>query len=135
MDLHDLRNMRLVAECVTRAALARTESRGAHQREDFPRPAQHGNATRPSASERAAQDPARRKLREPRGSVRAGQTVLDGLRWIRAQRDPSLAIRFSCINANACKECMMRVDGKTVYACTTRLVAGEMRLEPLPNKN
>jgi len=56
------------------------------------------------------------------------------LRWIRAQRDPSLAIRFSCINANACKECMMRVDGKTVYACTTRLVAGEMRLEPLPNK-
>jgi succinate dehydrogenase / fumarate reductase flavoprotein subunit/fumarate reductase (CoM/CoB) subunit A len=35
-DLHDLRNMRLVAECVTRAALARAESRGAHQREDFP---------------------------------------------------------------------------------------------------
>jgi succinate dehydrogenase / fumarate reductase flavoprotein subunit len=36
VDVHDLRNMRLVAECVTRAALARTESRGAHQREDFP---------------------------------------------------------------------------------------------------
>jgi succinate dehydrogenase / fumarate reductase flavoprotein subunit len=36
MDMHDLRNMRLVAECVTRAALERTESRGAHQREDFP---------------------------------------------------------------------------------------------------
>ncbi|HYR33324.1 MAG TPA: FAD-binding protein [Burkholderiales bacterium] len=36
LDLHDLRNMALVAECVTRAALARTESRGAHQREDFP---------------------------------------------------------------------------------------------------
>src|SRR3954471_6815979 len=35
IDLHDLANMRLVAECVTRAALARTESRGAHQREDF----------------------------------------------------------------------------------------------------
>ena len=35
VDLHDLANMRLVAECVTRAALARTESRGAHQREDF----------------------------------------------------------------------------------------------------
>ena len=63
-----------------------------------------------------------------------GQTVLDGLRWIRAQRDPSLAIRYSCINANACKECMIQVDGKTVYACTTRLVEGEMRLEPLPNK-
>jgi succinate dehydrogenase / fumarate reductase, flavoprotein subunit len=36
MDLHDLRNMRQVAQCVTRAALDRTESRGAHQREDFP---------------------------------------------------------------------------------------------------
>ena len=64
-----------------------------------------------------------------------GQTVLDGLRWIRVHRDPSLAIRFSCINANACKECMIRVDGKTVYACTTRLVEGEMTLEPLPNKS
>jgi succinate dehydrogenase/fumarate reductase-like Fe-S protein len=64
----------------------------------------------------------------------AGQTVLDGLRWIRAQRDPSLAIRFSCINANACKECMIQVDGKTVYACTTRLAEGEMALAPLPNK-
>jgi succinate dehydrogenase/fumarate reductase-like Fe-S protein len=63
-----------------------------------------------------------------------GQTVLDGLRWIRTHSDPSLAIRFSCINANACKECMIQVDGKTVYACTTRLVEGEMMLEPLPNK-
>ena len=64
----------------------------------------------------------------------AGQTVLDGLRWIRVHRDPSLAIRFSCINANACKECMIRVDGKTVYACTTRLSESETTLEPLPNK-
>ena len=64
----------------------------------------------------------------------AGQTVLDGLRWIRVHVDPSLAIRFSCINANACKECMIQVDGKTVYACTTRLVDGEMTLAPLPNK-
>src|SRR4051812_5580241 len=36
LDFHDLRNMALVAQCVTRAALERTESRGAHQREDFP---------------------------------------------------------------------------------------------------
>ena len=63
-----------------------------------------------------------------------GQTVLDALRWIRIHRDPSLAIRFSCINANACKECMISVDGKTVYACTTRLTENEMTLEPLPNK-
>ena len=32
----DLRNMLMVARAVTAAALARTESRGAHQREDFP---------------------------------------------------------------------------------------------------
>ena len=64
----------------------------------------------------------------------AGQTVLDGLRWIRVHVDPGLAIRFSCINANACKECMIEVDGKTVYACTTRMVDGEMTLEPLSNK-
>jgi succinate dehydrogenase / fumarate reductase flavoprotein subunit len=35
IDLHDLRNMCLVAGCVARSALAREESRGAHQREDF----------------------------------------------------------------------------------------------------
>jgi succinate dehydrogenase/fumarate reductase-like Fe-S protein len=63
-----------------------------------------------------------------------GQSVLDGLRWIRANRDPSLAIRFSCINANACKECMMELDGETVYACTARLEPREMTLTPLPNK-
>ncbi len=40
IDWIDLRTMRLVAECVARAALARTESRGAHQREDFPAMAQ-----------------------------------------------------------------------------------------------
>ena len=63
-----------------------------------------------------------------------GQSVLDGLRWIRANRDPSLAIRFSCINANACKECMIELDSKTVYACTARLEPHEMTLAPLSNK-
>jgi succinate dehydrogenase/fumarate reductase-like Fe-S protein len=63
-----------------------------------------------------------------------GQSVLDGLRWIRVNRDPSLAIRFSCINANACKECMLELDGKTVYACTARLEPREMTLAPLGNK-
>jgi succinate dehydrogenase/fumarate reductase-like Fe-S protein len=63
-----------------------------------------------------------------------GQSVLDGLRWIRVNRDPTLAIRYSCINANACKECMMELDGKTVYACTARLEPREMALAPLSNK-
>ena len=63
-----------------------------------------------------------------------GQSVLDGLRYVRAHYDPSLAIRFSCINANACKECMMLIDGTVVYACTARLEPREMVLAPLPNK-
>ncbi len=63
-----------------------------------------------------------------------GQSVLDGLRWIRAHRDPTLAIRFSCINANACKECMVEIDGTTRYACTARLEPREMTIEPLSNK-
>ena len=63
-----------------------------------------------------------------------GQSVLDALRWIRSRQDPSLAVRFSCINANACKECVIRIDGRNAYACTTRLREGEMVLEPLINK-
>lgn len=64
----------------------------------------------------------------------AGQSVLDGLRWARANVDPSLAFRFSCISANACKECMMRIDDKVEYACLARLEARDMRLAPLHNK-
>lgn len=64
----------------------------------------------------------------------AGQSVLDGLRWIRVHKDPTLAFRFSCISANACKECMMRIDDKVVYACLARLEAREMHLAPLANK-
>ena len=63
-----------------------------------------------------------------------GQSVLDGLRWLRINTDPTLAMRFSCINANACKECMVELDGETVYACTARLEPREMTLTPLSNK-
>ena len=65
----------------------------------------------------------------------AGATVLDALLWIRAHRDPSLAIRYSCINANVCKECTIAIDGRVAYACTTRLSAdATMTLDPLPGK-
>jgi succinate dehydrogenase/fumarate reductase-like Fe-S protein len=64
----------------------------------------------------------------------AGQSVLDGLRWIRANCDPALAIRYSCINANACKECMVEIDGAIGYACTTRLEPRDMTVKPLANK-
>jgi succinate dehydrogenase/fumarate reductase-like Fe-S protein len=64
-----------------------------------------------------------------------GATVLDALIWIRSYRDPSLAIRYSCINANVCKECTIAIDGAVRYACTTRLTGqAAMILEPLPNK-
>jgi succinate dehydrogenase/fumarate reductase-like Fe-S protein len=63
-----------------------------------------------------------------------GQSVLDGLRALRREADPSLAFRFSCINANACKECMMLIDGKVDYACTVRLKEGVTDLAPLPKK-
>lgn len=63
-----------------------------------------------------------------------GQSVLDGLRLLRRDQDPSLAFRFSCINANACKECMMLIDGEVDYACTVRLKEGVTTLEPLPKK-
>ncbi|WP_279482392.1 2Fe-2S iron-sulfur cluster-binding protein [Aureimonas sp. SK2] len=63
-----------------------------------------------------------------------GQSVLDGLRFVRQVLDPTLSVRHSCISANTCKECMIVVDGKVTYACTARLEPREMVLQPLPNK-
>ncbi|MEI6160275.1 MAG: 2Fe-2S iron-sulfur cluster-binding protein [Roseococcus sp.] len=63
-----------------------------------------------------------------------GESVLDGLRRLRVTQDATLAFRYACLNANACKECMMLLDGRVIYACTARLETREMRLAPLPNK-
>ena len=63
-----------------------------------------------------------------------GMSVLDAVMWVRAHVDSTLAIRYACINANACKECMVRVDGKTGYACTARLARDGALIEPLGNK-
>lgn len=63
-----------------------------------------------------------------------GASVLDALVWVRANLDSSLAFRYSCFNANACKECMVRVDGKIEYACTARLSTGTVTVEPLAKK-
>ena len=65
---------------------------------------------------------------------REGISVLDAVMWIRTHVDSSLAIRYSCINANSCKECMVRVDGKTGYACMSRLSEAGATIEPLANK-
>jgi len=64
----------------------------------------------------------------------AGASVLDALVWIRSHVDASLAFRYACINANACKQCLVQVDGRVVYACTARLTPGLMTIEPLANK-
>lgn len=63
-----------------------------------------------------------------------GMSVLDALMWIRDHQDPTLAVRYSCINANACKECSMMVDGEVTYACTARLTPAGARVEPLEGK-
>lgn len=63
-----------------------------------------------------------------------GESVLDGLRRLRVSADATLAFRYACLNANACKECMMLLDGRVIYACTARLEPREMHLAPLPNK-
>jgi len=65
----------------------------------------------------------------------AAASLLDGLRWVREHLDPTLALRYSCINANACKECMMLLDGKVVYACVARMQPGATHsVAPLANK-
>ncbi len=63
-----------------------------------------------------------------------GMSVLDALMWIRAHADPSLAFRYSCINANACKECSVMVDGEVVYACAARLTPQGASVQPLADK-
>ena len=63
-----------------------------------------------------------------------GMSVLDALRWIRANLDSSLAIRYSCINANACKTCMALVNGDVEYTCIAKLTPTVITVEPLPKR-
>lgn len=63
-----------------------------------------------------------------------GMSVLDALRWIRVNLDSTLAIRYSCINANACKTCMALVNGEVEYTCIAKLIPGTMTVEPLPKR-
>lgn len=65
---------------------------------------------------------------------RPGMSVLDAIVWVRTNADSSVAFRYSCVSANACKECMVSVNGKTVYACTERLAESGTEVGPLTNK-
>jgi succinate dehydrogenase/fumarate reductase-like Fe-S protein len=62
-----------------------------------------------------------------------GDSVLDGLVRVRLNDDPGLALRFSCFNANVCKECTMLINGEVEYACIAKLRTGLIQLDPLPN--
>ena len=55
-DWHELRSALLVAEAVTIAALAREESRGAHQRDDFPETSEACRSNQEIADRRGALD-------------------------------------------------------------------------------
>jgi succinate dehydrogenase/fumarate reductase-like Fe-S protein len=63
-----------------------------------------------------------------------GMSLLDALRWIRIHRDSTLGIRYSCINANACKTCVALVDGEVEYTCMVKLKPTPIRVEPLPKR-
>jgi succinate dehydrogenase / fumarate reductase iron-sulfur subunit len=63
-----------------------------------------------------------------------GMSVFDALRWIRSHVDSSLAIRYSCINANACKTCMALVNGEVEYTCIVKLTPDRVTVEPLPKR-
>jgi succinate dehydrogenase / fumarate reductase, iron-sulfur subunit len=47
-------------------------------------------------------------------------TVLDALLAVRRRQDPSLTVRHSCLHGS-CGTCGMRVNGREVLACVTRL--------------
>jgi len=83
---------------------------------------------RRGASQRAG------RFQEFKVAYEEGMSVLDALRWIRTHLDSTLAIRYSCINANACKTCMARVNGKVEYTCLAKLAPGVTTVEPLPKR-
>jgi succinate dehydrogenase / fumarate reductase iron-sulfur subunit len=62
-------------------------------------------------------------------------SVLDTLKDIRDQQDPSLAFRYSCREA-VCGSCAMVINGQIALACRTQVDAleGDVAvIEPLPN--
>lgn len=64
-----------------------------------------------------------------------GMSLLDALFWIREHEDPTLAVRYSCRSANACKECMAKVDGKAGYLCSIRASQNsDVQIEPLTGR-
>jgi succinate dehydrogenase / fumarate reductase iron-sulfur subunit len=70
-----------------------------------------------------------------RHEVRPQDTVLEVLKDIRDQQDPSLSFRYSCREA-VCGSCGMVINGRIGLACRTQvldLASDEVLIEPLPN--
>ena len=63
-----------------------------------------------------------------------GDSVLDGLVRARALFDDGLAFRYSCFNANVCRECLMEIDGEVQYACICKLREATIEIAPIPNR-
>lgn len=74
-------------------------------------------------------------FQEFRHTPRQADSILDALKDIRDQQDPTLAFRYSCREA-ICGSCAMVINGKTTLACLTSVAALEapqIIIEPLPN--
>lgn len=67
--------------------------------------------------------------------VESRTSVLDALRWVQRKVDPTLSLRHSCYHAS-CGTCGLRVNGREVLACATRLSEvedGAITVEPIAN--
>ena len=65
--------------------------------------------------------------------LRHGMSILNVLNWIAENQEPSLAFYFSC-RTGKCKGCLLRANGKVRMSCT-ELVAGDLYLEPIDDRN
>lgn len=61
-----------------------------------------------------------------------GMSVLSGLRYIYENLDGTLAYKDYFCKTNQCGMCAMKVNGRPVFACNTKLEE-ETVIEPLPN--
>jgi succinate dehydrogenase / fumarate reductase, iron-sulfur subunit len=81
---------------------------------------------------RSGPDDRARRSDEFRVPVGLRTTVLDALLAVRRRHDPSLTLRHSCLHGS-CGTCGMRVNGREVLACVTRLdsLGDPVVVEPL----
>ena len=63
----------------------------------------------------------------------SGMSIMDVLRYIQANIDPTLAFDCSC-RIGICKACALRADGEVVMACSTAVRDG-MKIDPVNTKD